>query len=335
MSANPFDLEYLPRPGERPIHARSRGSLAATMIGAASVIFLGASLLFVGKRPADDAQAALAPQPLPVPTAHAHAPDDVTGSIGGGGKQNANFDLSSPEFAKEKKSYSARALDQGAGREDSLTLGQFAQGGPYLRLDIRQTSGGKLGSSDFYLDIANHATQAGLSVARIGQPGPLVSRFGAFEAADAKLSQQASGERACFVMRLIDPRQSLEIAGLACGTAANPLDRRAMGCVVDRLDYLSNGVNKPLDQFFLNAELERGKGCAGAGAKTPTASTSTTTPTASRSEAKSVRLEPRAITPALKSASTAPPVKRKKKTPGPRLGAIPAVGVQARVSPRE
>jgi hypothetical protein len=315
MSVTAFDQDYIPQPGERPIYARPLGSIAATMIGAVALVVLGASLLSVGKRPAVAKLAAVELRPLPVPTAHAPSPAlDVTGSIGGVVKQFANFDLSAPEFAKEKKSYATRQLDQGAGREDSLTLGQFAQGGAFMRLDIRQTAGEKLGNSDFFLDIAQHATQTGLSVARIGQPGPLVSRFGAFETADIRLSPSASdgpaSERGCLAMRLVDARLSLEIAGFACGPAAKPIDRRAMGCILDRLDYLSNGVNKALDQFFLNAELERGKGCAGAGAMTPTAT---------KAVSKSSWLDPQAIAPALKSEPRAlkseplAPVKRKKK----------------------
>jgi len=308
MSVTAFDQDYIPLPGERPIYARQLGSLAATMIGAAALVVLGASLLFVGKRPAVEEQAAIEPRPLPVPTARALAPAlGVTEPIGGAVKQYANFDMSAPEFAKEKKAYATRQFDQGAGREDSLTLGQFAQGGPFMRLDIRQTAGEKLGNSDFFLDITQHVTQTGLSVARIGQPGPLASRFGAFETADIRLSRPASdgpaSERGCLAMRLVDARLSLEIAGFACGSAAKPIDRSAMGCILDRLDYLSNGENKALDQFFLNAELERGKGCAGAGAMTPTAT---------KAASKSSWLDPRAIAPALKSTPPAP-VKRKNK----------------------
>jgi hypothetical protein len=315
MSVTAFDQNYIPQPGERPIYARPLGSIAATMIGAVALVVLGASLLFVGKRPAVEKLAAVEPRPLPVPTAYTPAPAlDAAGSIGGTVKQYANFDLSAPEFAREKKVYATRQLDQGAGREDSLTLGQFAQGGPFMRLDIRQTAGEKLGNSDFFLDITQHATQSGLSVPRIGQPGPLASRFGAFEAADIRLSQLAAdgpaSERGCLAMRLIDARLSLEIAGFACGSAAKPIDRSAMGCIIDRLDYLSNGVNKALDQFFLNAELERGKGCAGVGAMTPTAT---------KAASKSSWLDPQAITPALKSwplalkSKSPAPVKRKKK----------------------
>jgi hypothetical protein len=117
--------------------------------------------------------------------------------------------------------------------------------------------------------LLQRVSRAGLSVAKIGQPGPLATRFGSFEVADIRLSQLASdgnaaSERACLASRLVDPKLSLEIAGLACGPAAKPIDRRSLGCILDRLDYLSNGANKGLDEFFLHAELARGQGCAGA-----------------------------------------------------------------------
>jgi hypothetical protein len=299
MSVTAFDQRYVPSPGGRPIHARPFGVLAALMMGGAAVLVLLASLMMGGKGSVDQPQTAAAePQAAPVPKISTQAETAAAGLV----KQYAAFDLSAPEFAKEKKALSSRVLEGSDSREDSLTIGQFASNGPYMRLDIRQTAGEKLGSPDFFLDMTRHGSDAGLSVVgRIGQPSPLVTRFGSFEAADIRLTDSAAGkgagERACLAVRLVNTKAYIQISGLACGAAAKPLDRRAMGCILDRLEYQPNGENKSLDQFFLNAELERGKGCADAG-QTPTAS-------------KSSWLDAHSMAPPVKS--DASPAKHKKK----------------------
>jgi hypothetical protein len=293
MSVSGFDQEYIVHPGARPLYARPLGNLAAAMIGVAALMVLGAALVLVDNRPPVEAQTdGDGLQAL----ATAIAAPETAGAV----KKYAAFDLSSPEFAKEKKSFTTRQLEGGL-REDNLTLGQFASGEPYLRLDIRQTNGEKRGVPDFYLDLARHAASAGLSVAKISQPTQLSTRFGSFEVADIRLSQ-ASGEvapteRACLAMRLAGARQPVEIAGLSCGAPGKPLDRRALGCILDRLDYMPNGDNKTLDAFFLAAEQERGKGCNGT-ALSPSAS-------------KSSWLDAHSTLPALKNDPA--PAKRAKK----------------------
>ncbi len=294
MSVTGFDQQYILKPGARPLYARPLGNLAAAMIGVAALVFLGASLVLTGDRPPAEAQNDS--EALQALAATAATPAEGASPV----KQYAAFDLSAPEFAKEKRSFSSRQLDGGQ-REDSLALGQFAAGEPYMRLDIRQSGGEKRGLPDFFLDLTRHAAQAGLSVAKIGQPTALPTRFGAFEVADIRLSQTASEgaptERACLAMRLAGAKQPVEIAGLACGAPARPLDRRALGCILDRLDYTPNGDNKTLDGFFLAAEQERGKGCGGT-ALSPNA-------------AKSSWLDAHSTMPALKSEASPPKHTRK------------------------
>lgn len=267
MSVSGFERDYAVRPGAKPLYARPTGNLAAAMIGVVAMTVLGAAAIFIKPQPVieasvdnggrnDSGDIARAPGPAPV------------------AKQNAAFDLTAPEFAKEKKTFSSRRLEDGDGREDSLTLGEFMSGGPYLRLDIRETPADKRGNPDFFLDMTRHAAQAGLAVVKISQLSPLASRFGSFETADIRLSEKGGGEsapteRACLALRLIGGKRSVEIAGVACGAPAKPIDRRTLGCVLDRLDYVPNGENPAFDQFFQAAEQERGKGCGGAGAALP------------------------------------------------------------------
>ncbi len=264
MSVSGFDRDYAVRPGARPLYARPTGNLAAAMIGVVAVMVLGVAAIFVKPQPTVEASADNGGRNDSGDIARAPGP-------GPAAKQNAAFDLTAPEFAKETKALSTRRLEGGDGREDSLTLGDFASGGPYLRLDIRETVADKRGNPDFFLDMTRHAAQAGLAVVKISQLSPLASRFGSFETADIRLSQKAGGEsapteRACLALRLMGAKRSVEIAGVACGAPAKPIDRRALGCILDRLDYSPNGENAAFDQFFLAAEQERGKGCGGAGA---------------------------------------------------------------------
>jgi hypothetical protein len=259
-----FDQDYVVQPGARPLHARPAGNIAAAMIGVVALLVLVVALIFAKPRPAIEASADTDERGGAVD--NARAPE-----TSGKAKQYAALDLAAPEFAKEKKALSSRRLDDADGREDSLTLGEFAFGGPYLRLDMRETPADKRGNPDFFLDMTRHAAQAGLAVVKISQVSPLASRFGSFETADIRLSQKAGDEgapteRACLALRLMAGKQSVEIAGVACGAPAKPIDRRALGCILDRLDYTPNGENVVFDKFFLAAEQERGRGCGGAGA---------------------------------------------------------------------
>jgi hypothetical protein len=301
MSATAFDQAFAPRTGVRQIDARPRGVLAAAAIGGAALCVLLLSLLLPARTPVADAgPAAQEPQSAAAPA----APGKITTAAGPIGRKYASFDLSPPEFAKEAKSFTERSLDATGGREESVIIGQFAQGATFLRLDLVLSGGDKIAPSDFFLDMTRHAQQAGLAATRIGQPSPMMTRFGNFEVADIKLSQDGE-DRACLAARFLNGKAPLEIAGVACGAAAHPIDRRALACILDRLDYLSNGENKAMDEFFLTAELDRGKGCVGAGGMTPNASP------------KSSWLDGRAIAPPLKkntgTAPVAPPAKHKKK----------------------
>jgi hypothetical protein len=253
MSVSAFEQDYVLGLGGRQIYARPLGIVAASMIGIAALATLGLSLSF-GVKPVKTPAESEAPQ------------KEALASPQGGEvavKPSFAFDLAAPEFTKEKKTTASRDIE--GGHEDSLTLGQFAGAGPYLRLDLRQMSGEKRGSPDFFLDLTRHAGGAGLSAIRIGQPSPLATRFGAFEAADIRLTSATpdgvSGERVCVALRSsASAKGAIEIAGLACGAGAKPMDRRSLGCMIDRLE-LAPGANVALEQFFEATDAERAKAC--------------------------------------------------------------------------
>ncbi|MBG0809092.1 hypothetical protein IY145_06850 [Methylosinus sp. H3A] len=254
LSVSGDDLPYV---SGGPLRARPLGNLAASLMGVAALFVLAGSLAFV-RAPQDATTSVAAAPPALVKSAPAPvvAPERV-----------AAFRLEAPEIDREPKIAFDPALPSG-GRQETHAFGGFDTGRAYLRLDILQPAGEKLGNSDFFLDVARHAAQAGLGVVRIGQPTPLVTRAGAFEAAEIKLSLRdggvaaaAVGERSCLAVRLVNASLSMEIAGIACGAGAKPMDRRAMGCLLDRVYYLPSGENKALARSFPKVE---GPGCLAA-----------------------------------------------------------------------
>lgn len=272
MSVSGFEEIYAACPPTGDLRARPLGTLAASMIGGAAVLVLGTALFFIKPRLPQTADASAPPQ-APAAAVAQPAEPPLAPAAAAPAKLSAIFDLTAPEFSKGKKAFSVRRRDQG-GRDDIVTIGEFPDGGLFLRLAILQSGGEKFGNSDFYLDMSRHASQAGLAVVHIGRPSPLTSRFGAFEAADIRLTPNAAesssgspiaaGERSCLAVRLMNSKLSLEIVGLACGAGSKPVDRRAMSCLLNRLDYIAPGENKALDQFFLKIEADdRSQSCSG------------------------------------------------------------------------
>lgn len=251
MSVSGFEHEYFLDPGVGPIHARPAGMWAATAIGGSALLVLFGFLIF-GK---PKTEVALAPPAsgaaIDAPSAQPSEPRPLA------------FDLGAPEFAKEAKAVTVRTLENG-GREDSLTLGQFGPSAGFLRLDIR-SGADKRASSDFYLDLTHHASDAGLSALKIGAPAPFATRFGAFEVGDIKLSLAgaggAEGERVCQAMRLAGSKHGVEITGIVCGAGGRPIDRRALPCLVDRLEYRPAADKAALAKFFEAAAAERSHAC--------------------------------------------------------------------------
>jgi hypothetical protein len=254
MSVSSFEQDYAAPPARRQIHARPLGAVAASMIGVGALVILGVALAFGARTPKTVAVGVGAPQQEEVASAQALA-----------APRSAGFDLSAPEFGQEQKSFTSRELEGGQGREDSLTIGQFASNASYLRLDLRPGAGDR--RADFFLDLTRHAAGAGLAATKIGQPSPLQTRFGSFEAADIRLSvatpESGASERSCVALRLLGAKGGVEIAGLACGAGAKPFERHALGCILDRLDRTEGGQNEALEQLFQAADREHGKSCGG------------------------------------------------------------------------
>ncbi|MGJ0510479.1 MAG: hypothetical protein ACR652_25820 [Methylocystis sp.] len=265
MSANTLDHDHVFGAYRGPIHARPKGARAALGMGVGACVILAAAALFA--RPAVPPRAVAGADAPPVAAAPAKiAAKASMGNQAAPDAQAPALDIEAPEFEREKKVASVAQNREGEERVDSVTAGQFALGAPFLRVDIHPELDPSATNPDFFLDMTRHARAVGLNVAKIGQRSTLSTRFGAFETADIRLSQPGgegvdASERACLATRLLDPKVPLEIAAIACGSATRPIDRVSLACILDKVTYSAGSDNKALNDFFLNAEIARGKGC--------------------------------------------------------------------------
>ena len=170
------------------------------------------------------------------------------------------YALPAPELDKKPRVYTARRHGAGAGRQDTLVFGSLDGREPYVRMNIYRAGAEAASAAAFFVELARRAAEDGAAILRSGQPTPLPTRFGGFEAADATLAGPR-GEAACLGFRLMSDTPALRISGYACGTDAAPLDRGALACILDRLDLVSAGEDIALRRFFVEAEQRRGAGC--------------------------------------------------------------------------
>lgn len=287
MSETAFEHDFLATPDvstplPSPLRARPHGVRAALGMGGAASVILLATMAFVTPRhdaeheaSPQHAEAAATPRPQEVAAAPAKistkadmpAPTPVT-PVSAALPFSA-FDLAATEFAQEKKTIGVRDGDDGAGRVDTITIGQFEAGATFMRVDVHQDATEKEADADFFLDMTRHATRLGLNVAKISAPAALQTRFGAFEAADIRLTQPAAegvaaSERNCVAARLIDPKASLIVASLACGSSSLPIDRASLGCLLDRLDYKADAARsngEAAGAFFQKAAAPAAAAC--------------------------------------------------------------------------
>ncbi len=179
------------------------------------------------------------------------------------------FSLQAASLAGLPLVYSARRRSADDGREDVLAFGTLAGEKPALRLRIFRTDTPTRPVPPLYVAMARQAAEAGLSLGRTGLPDLMGTRFGAFEIADLVLTGHAStgprggsAQATCDGFRLVLDHPGLTITGLACG-GASAWPRRALACVINRLDLASGGEDRPLIDFFAATELKQDGGCGG------------------------------------------------------------------------
>ena len=297
MSVAEFDPNDSPY--TRPRRARPAGARAAVGMGICATFSLFAALVIFPRGPETaerNGAAKTAPPAAVAPTRKISTKISIEAVEASAlmAKPFSAFDIAAPEFSREKRTIAARDGDNGSGRIDTISIGQFAAGAPFMRVDIHQDIADKEKASDFFLDMTRHAALAGLNVEKIGQPSELIARFGSFETAEIRLSQPASegvgaSERNCLATRFIDDKLALEIAGLACGHAGKPIDRVALGCLLDRINYTASPDRPELNAFFMQAAATRSLGCDNISRDDLTATIPTQKNPARRTHAKPMR----------------------------------------------
>lgn len=185
------------------------------------------------------------------------------------------YGYAAPEFARASRAYAMRRHTEG-GREDALTIGSFADGGPFMRIVVHRVGGEGAPAQTFFLESARRAAEAGLALDSLGQPRALPTRFGEAEWAEARLAApgQASARAGCSAFRIAPDEPSLRIFGLACAPEGAIFTKAQMSCLIGGLDLSAAGDDDVLQKFFVRAELARDKACANphtkaAAAKTP------------------------------------------------------------------
>ena len=297
MRATSFDLDYQTPAWAGPRRARRAGERAALGMGLAACFFLFVAARTAGGPTPESGQklalAQIAPvAAAPAPAAHSAQAGQVTRvakftvkapiaapdlSAGALVKTYSGFDLEAPIFAQEKKTLSSRDTGDENGRIDSLTLGDFAHGGLFVRIDVHRGLGPVEANPDFFLDMTRHASRQLMMVSKISHPAPLNTKFGAFEAADMRVAAadgpSGAEPRACVGARLVDKTGTLEIAGLFCPAATGaPFARATIGCLIDSLAYAPAGADGEAAAFFEKANAVQTAACPNAATDDVTAS---------------------------------------------------------------
>ena len=152
-----------------------------------------------------------------------------------------------------------------------LTFGEFNSGKPFLRLSVYRHGEEKQADATFYLDMVRRAAPLGLSIDRPNVDQPQATRFGDMQMGALTLSNGRMSRENCMGFRLIqdlrDPQRDatargLTIGGLACAPAGKAIEAGELACLVNRLDLLAAGDDKPLRDFFGAAQARRIPDCA-------------------------------------------------------------------------
>jgi hypothetical protein len=180
------------------------------------------------------------------------------------------YELSAPLVAHEKHVYSARRHAAGGGREDILTFGQFAveKNRPFVRLSIYRHGQENIQAAPFFVDMARRAAPLGLGVSAVRQEPAHPTRFGDIESAALTLSENDVSREHCRGFRLTRPQPGLTIAGLACAAeddSGAQMTAQDVACLLNRLDLLAAGSDRPLRDFFGAAEARNVRGCGETG----------------------------------------------------------------------
>jgi hypothetical protein len=168
------------------------------------------------------------------------------------GRPYPAFALSIPEF-EDGARYAIRRHHAG-GRKDTLAFGDLATGAA-AEIEIYRPGAEFEAFADPAAAEAAGRAELRLSV-KAAPPHTIDSKFG--PVALAEFTQRVGGtERQClrFTRSFAEPR--LQIAGWYCNAGLELVERRIVGCALDRLSLLAAGSDPKLAALFARAELKR------------------------------------------------------------------------------
>ncbi len=170
------------------------------------------------------------------------------------------FNLEISDLAKAPRTYGAGRNSSG-GRRDVIALGALASDEPAIRLALYRQGHETVAATPAFADLARLAAEAGLSITRSGLPDLLPTRFGSFEVVALGLTRGPTAS-SCSGFKLALDAPAFGIMGLACG-GKTMMTRARLACLLDRIDLVAGGGDKPLVDFFAASELRRDNACEG------------------------------------------------------------------------
>jgi len=165
----------------------------------------------------------------------------------------AGFVLEVAEFTKAPPEYLAEIQPTTGNLRDTVILGEDRR---FIRLTIQRQSAAapqqaSVKPADFYVEMVRRSADAGLAIARAGQPQMVESRFGKLEIADLSLTG-SQGTLTCAGVRMAGHAPQFAISGMMCGMT-QPLNLEKIACLTDRLE-LKDGDDADLIDIFTNAD---------------------------------------------------------------------------------
>lgn len=173
------------------------------------------------------------------------------------------YNLESSELGRAAPVYRVRTNATG-GRQDIMIWGGGGVQPTAPRAIVAgglvvERRGGSSPSDSLYVETARRAALVGASIVRMAQGLELETKFGLAEIAETEIESLGKGY-SCQSFRVTGDYSLLRVNGWFCGTAARPVTRDSLGCLIDRLDLMAAGNDKQLRAWFAAAERIR-KSC--------------------------------------------------------------------------
>lgn len=174
-------------------------------------------------------------------------------------RPQAAFALETTAFA-ERATLEVRVHGEGGGREDIFSFGSPRMAHGFASLVAYRPGAEASQQQSFYLAFARRAAEAGFALARSAVPQPLPTKFGPAEAADVVFSDGET-QHTCIAWRLDADAAELRLSGWTCAGPSQQVDRRAVACLVERLELSPGNGDHGLRTVFQTAERQRLSGC--------------------------------------------------------------------------